>query len=61
MGTLLTSFLKGLFAQRLTATSFLTIKNCGKIDLLKNITQVHRTYVGNHQFSKLEKQIPRMS
>ena len=55
------SFLKGLFARRLTATSFLTLKKCGKNDLLKNTKQVHRTCVGNHQFSKLEKQIPRMS
>ena len=61
MGTLLMSFLKGLFARRLTATSFLTLKKCWKNDLLKNTKQVHRTCVGNHQFSKLEKQIPRMS
>ena len=55
------SFLKGLFARRLTATSFLTLKKCGKNDLLKNTKQVHRTCVGNHQFLKLEKQILRIS
>ena len=54
MGTLLMSFLKGLFGRCLTATRLLTLKKCGKIDLLKNTKQVYRTCVGNYQFSKLE-------
>ena len=39
MGTLLMSFLKGLFGRCLTATRLLTLKKCGKIDLLKNTKQ----------------------
>ena len=47
MGTLFMSFLKGLFARDLIATSFLTSKNiAGKFVLLKNTKQVHRTCEG---------------
>ena len=57
MGTLFMSILKGLLLRGLVATSFWSLKKCGKFDLLKNTMQVHRTCVVNHQVSNLNKKI----
>ena len=57
MGTLSMSFVKGLFARRLTAISFLTLKNAEKIICLKIPSKFIGLAWGITNSQKLEKKI----